>query len=75
MVAVEGLRDTDPVSTLELPRLTGPGGTVLHLVLSLHTILDPVTHQTFVDTGVALQAFVGLAREGVCRTGPLLCYR
>lgn len=44
MVAVEVLGDTDTVGALELARLTGAARTIHHLVLTLHTVLDAITH-------------------------------
>lgn len=71
VVAVEGLSDTDTVGTLELPGLTGAARTVHHLVLTLHTVLDAITHQPYVDAGVAAGQFVGLAGKRVCRASSL----
>lgn len=71
MVAVEGLRNTDAIGTLEHSRLTGAARTVHHLVLALHTVLDAITHQLFVDAGGAAGQFVGLAGKRVCRASSL----
>lgn len=73
MVAVEGLGDTDTVGALELARLTGAARTIHHLVLTLHTVLDAITHQAFVNAGIAAGQFVGLTGKRVSRASSFHC--
>ena len=72
MVTLEARGDADAVAALELVRQTGAGRTRLLLVLPVVAVADAVADPRHVDAGVGVLVLVGLAGEGVGRTGALV---